>query len=418
MTPSRDRMTEEFESSRRPSTEEDSARLSSRVLFVDHARALGGAERSLLLLLRHLDRARFTPHLATRPGRLADAARALGVAVHDVPLVRLRGQAAAPWRFARGVAALAWIIRRERIAVVSSNTMRASLYVAAAARLTRRPFVWHVRDIVAAGAYPRLMCACSRAAIAVSTAAAASLPCARKVRVIHNGVRPEDFQAGRSSEASRLRAAWGVPDGAVLIGQVARLAPWKGQRDVLAAAEIVLREFPDTYFAVIGGDIFGTASQYAHDLRSAVAQRGLAGRIVFTGHRDDVPAVLQALDVLVHASRDEPFGRILVEAGAAGRPVVAYASGAAGEIVVHEQTGLLVAPGDPAALAAGLMRIAGNRPLGEALGANARRHVAAHFDIRTLTREMEVVLQEVASVPAQTLPRCREGRREGFSDGI
>jgi glycosyltransferase involved in cell wall biosynthesis len=100
---------------------------------------------------------------------------------------------------------------------------------------------------------------------------------------------------------------------------------------------------------------------------------------------------LAALDVLVHASADEPFGRILAEAAAAGLPAVAFASGAAPEIVVHERTGLLVTPGDPEALAAAIRRLLGDPVLRRSLGEAARHHAAEHFDVSRLTREVEAV---------------------------
>ena len=365
------------------------------ILFVDHASALGGAELALLTLLRHLDRSTLAPHLATPAGALAVAARRLDVTVHEVPLPRLRHEPAAPWRWARGVAALARIIRQARIAVVQHNTMRASIYATAAARLTRRPLVWQVHDIFPSGVYVRLMCAMADAAIAVSAAVAAPLPCAHKLWVIHNGVTCEDFQGDQAATAAQLRARWGVPPDATLMGQVARLQPWKGQRDVLAAAERLLRDGANVYVAIVGGDIFGDAPAYVDELRRAVAARGLAPRIVFTGHVEDVPAILSALDIVVHASDHEPFGRILIEAGAAARPVVAYESGAVGEIIEHERTGLLVRPGDRDALATALRRLIDDPPLAHRLGAAAREAACRRFDARRLTRDVESVLWRV-----------------------
>ena len=366
------------------------------ILLVDHATALGGAEVGLLLLLELLDRTQFTPHLVTQAGRLADAARTLDVTVHVVALPRLRGGAGAAWHLARASAGIARIIRRERIALVVSNTMRASFYATLAARLTGRPLVWQVRDIFAPGLYVRAMGRLCDAAIAISRAVAEPLPCRDKVQVIVNGVRAERFAAERSEQADRLRAVWGVPPGMVLIGQVARLQPWKGQRDVLAAAAR-LRDLPTVRVAIVGGDIFGDAAAYAEELEAMVRSLGLTERVIFAGHHDDVPSLLPALDIVVHASDHEPFGRILIEAGAAGVPVVAYASGAVSEIVVHEGTGLLVPPGDPVALAAGLRRLAADLPLARRLGANARAHVRDRFDAVRLTRDTEEVFRRVLS---------------------
>lgn len=365
------------------------------VLFVDHADALGGAEKILLLLLEYLDRDRFTPHLVAPRGALTAAARRLDVTVHERVLARLRGVPTAPWRLARTVVPLAQLAWRERIAVICAHSVRASVYAGAAAALARRPFLWHLHEPAPPGIYGRLLCALSDVAIAVSAAVGRDVPCRHKVRVIHNGIRAADFAGDHRERATRLRATWGVPPGAVLIGQVARLQPWKGQRDVIAAAEILLRDHPDAYVAIIGGDIFGDAGAYERELKAHVAQRGLSRRVLFTGHQEDIPAVLSALDILVHASTAEPFGTILLEAAAAGVPMVAYAGGGVPELLTHAESALLVPQGDYAGLAAALARLLSDRDLAGTLSTAARAWVLQHFDIRETVRRIQDLLESL-----------------------
>lgn len=360
------------------------------VLFVDHAAALGGAEISMLLTLQELDRKRFLPHLATVPGRLAAAARLRGIAVHEIPLGKLRGQLRRPWGPAAGLRALVRIILRERIRLVVGNTIRASIYAALAAHLTRRGFVWWVRDIVPAETWARLMCLASRQIVTVSRAAAAAIPSAEKVHVIYNPVRLADFD-DCGARAAHLRRSWGVAADALLVGQVARLQEWKGQKEVIAAAER-LRDIDQLRIAIIGGNIFGDAPGYERELEQLVASRGLTDRIIFTGHQEDIPATLRAIDVLVHASRDEPFGRVLIEAAAAEVPIVAYASGAAPELIRHRETGLLVPPGDRDALADAIRDVLADRELARRVAANARASARTRFDPAGLTRRSEAVL--------------------------
>jgi len=363
------------------------------VLFVDPSTALGGAEHSLLLLLEHLDRDRFRPHLATQPGELAREARAHDVAVHEVPLPQLRGQPSAPGRLFRGGAALSRIVRDQGISLLHANTLRAGAYAGVAAQLARRPLLWHVRDIEIPRLHARLLVALSDAVVTVSAAVAEALPC--RASVIPNGVCADDFAGDHCKDARRLRLRWGVPEGAPLVGQVARLAPWKGQRHVLAAAERVHRELPDAWFALAGGDVFGDAAAYARELRQCVAESSAAAHVVLPGHQQDVAAALASLDLLVHASRAEPFGRILIEAAAAGVPVVAFASGGVPEIVVHEETGLLVPDGDEAALAAGILRLLREPALARRLGERARLRARERFGIGLLTRRLEALMEEL-----------------------
>jgi glycosyltransferase involved in cell wall biosynthesis len=366
------------------------------ILFVDHAGPMGGAELSLLCLMQALDSGRFSCHLAAPPGALAEAARRAGHEVHPVHLQRLRGNPAAWLPLARGVRALARLVRRERIAVVHANTMRSSVYCALAARLTGRPLLWHVHDIFRPGLYTRFLGASCAAAVAVSRAAALPLRGNAKVSVVHNGLSVADFARDRSAEAARLREAWGVPREATLVAQVARLQPWKGQRDFIEAARRLAPEFAGVRFAIVGGDIFADASDYERELRALSAAAGLDGRLIFAGHHDDPPVVFQAIDVLVHASSDEPFGRVLIEAGAAARPVVAYASGAVSELLRHEHSALLVAPGNVAALADALGRLLREPERGRRLGANGRAEAAARFEISSVAEEFAQIYRRVA----------------------
>lgn len=150
------------------------------VLFVDHASALGGAEISLLGLLEQLDRQRYRPLLAAVDGPLARAAERLGVRVVRLPMTRLRRNPMAPWRWLRGSLALAGLARRERVALVHANVLRAAAYAAPAALLAGRPLVWHVRDILAPEPLVHLLCRRAAAVIAISRAVAEALPCAAR----------------------------------------------------------------------------------------------------------------------------------------------------------------------------------------------------------------------------------------------
>lgn len=378
-----------------------------RLLFVDHSPALGGAERSLLLLFEELDRTRFEPHLATQPGALARAARERKVPVHELPLPRLRWTPAALWRLPRGALQLAAIARREGVHLIHANTLRAAVYSAGAARATALPWVWHVRDLLGRGLSARLLARASRTRVAVSEIAARRL--SAPARILPNGVRLSDFRAPGSEARRALRSQWRVPPDVPLVGQVARFAPWKGQHRFLEAAAAVLRDHPEARFVLVGGDIFGTQAAYARRLRERAARGALAGRVVFAGWREDIPAVLAALDVLVHASRDEPFGRILIEAAASAVPVVADASGASQEIVRHNRTGLLVAAGDSAALASGVRRLLSDPTLARNLGDEARELAAQRHDAAAVARSMEEIFSEALRAPRPGAGYLRRG---------
>jgi glycosyltransferase involved in cell wall biosynthesis len=368
-----------------------------RVLLVDHASALGGAEHSLLLLLKHLNRDRFQPLLACNRGPLAEAAAALDVPVIPVEMPRIRSEMLGPLRLLRGGLALATIIRRQVVDLVHSNVMRASFYAALAATLSRRPLLWHVRDIhpPTEGWYTRLMCRLAVQVIAISQAAAAPLPGPAKVTVVYNGVDLEDFPLGLDRVA--VRAELGLPADAPIAGIVGRLRPWKGQERFLRVAAMVARQLPKARFLVVGGVIFAGSEAYETRLRQLAVELGLAGRVIFTGQREDLPRILAALDVLVHCADAEPFGRVLIEGMAARRPVVAFADGGVPEIVTDGETGLLVGPGDIEGMAEAVMSLLVDPDRRHGMGAAGRRRVETHFDARQTAHAVEGVYDEVLS---------------------
>lgn len=362
-----------------------------RILYVDHATALGGAEYSLLLLLKHLDRKAFTPLLACRQGLLAQEAQALGVQVEIVPLERLR-RVYNPFvllgRYWRGVSSLRALIEREGVDLVHSNVMRANLYASAAAKLSGVPFLWHVRDIHTERWYTWAMCRLATRAIAVSQAVADRLPCSSKVEVIPNGLELEIYNP--HLEGGTFRQELGLASDVPLVGIVGRIRPWKGQTLFLEAASRVARQNSQVRFLVVGETIF-PGQHYLEELKGLAQRLGLGERVIFTGYRQDIPQLLASLDILVHCSQAEPFGRVLVEGMAMAKPIVAFADGATPEIVKDEETGLLVPPGDVRALAQAILSLLGNGEERQDMGRRGRERVEANFDARPLTRRVEKI---------------------------
>lgn len=374
--------------------------IASTILFLDHAPALGGAERSLLLLLKHLDRDQWQPHLVCQEGLLAQAAKDLGVSTHIVPMPRLRRSLQAPldWlRTAHTIARLAWQV--DAIMLVA-NTVRAAFYAAPAARLARRPFVWHMRDFWLSESRPRhlwvdrigkrLLCATAARVIANSHATAAHLPCYGKVTVIHNGIEVERYDP--TTDGTPFRQRYDIPLDAPLVGTVGRLRPWKGQDRFLRALARVRETVPQAWGVIVGGTPFGVKSEYPLQLRRLADDLHLNECVVFTGHLDDVRPALAAIDVFVHPGDPEPFGLVNIEAMAMGKPVVAFAHGALPEVVVHGEMGLLVEPGDEETLARMIVRLLLEPDLRDRLAIEARRRAVQCFSVeRTLSGITEIL---------------------------
>jgi glycosyltransferase involved in cell wall biosynthesis len=248
--------------------------------------------------------------------------------------------------------------------VVYANSQKAFTLAAVASVLSRRPLIWHLHDILdrahfGAGQRRLQVALANRRAARVvvpSDEAAEAFAAAggRRglIEVIPNGI--DLVPVDRPQSAARTE--FGFPTGP-LVGVFSRLAPWKGQHVLLQALAMV----PDVGCIIAGDALFGE-HDYAARLRAMVSELGLDHRVHFLGHRNDVPRLMQAVDIVVHPSVDpEPFGRTLVEAMLAGVPVIATDTGAARGILAGGAAGTLVGANDPRALADAIARVLSQR---------------------------------------------------------
>ena len=365
-----------------------------RVVFLDHTAAPSGAELALLTILEHLDVDRHVVlgadgplrnrlealagvDLLTMPEHLEGASRAGGGGLAIVDLL--------PYavRLARRLRAL-------QPDLVYANSLRSGIYGGLASRLAGVPMVWHVRDRIAADYLGqrrafftgRLIRLLSRHVIANSSATAATLP---------RGV-PTTVVASPLSGTAVDRPARSGP---LTYVSASRLSPWKGQ-DVFLRA--FAEAFPggDQQAVVLGSAHFGEHG-FADSLRSLAGELGLADRVVFRGHRDDVMAELAQADVLVHSpALPEPFGRVIVEGLAAGLVVIARGDGGPAETITPGVDGLLYPPDRPEELVRLLRLIDGDSALRQQLTVAGR------------VRARDYAPERVA---AQVLAVCRAAAR-------
>jgi glycosyltransferase involved in cell wall biosynthesis len=292
---------------------------------------------------------------------------------------------------------LAALLRRLRVDVVATNSLKSSLYGGVAGRLARIPVVWHVRDRIADDYLPT-------SAVQLVRRAVRFLPRA----VIANSATTLATLELSPASSSRLRAqVIGDPCPAELfarprvandvltVGLVGRISPWKGQ-------EVFLRAFALAFPAdsararIIGGPLFGEES-LVDQLKDLAVALGVADRVTFVGHVRDVPAELAALDIMVHASTiPEPFGQVVVEAMAAGVPVVATDAGGPAEVVTDGVDGVLYPMGDPEALAQALRRLADD-PEARARLADEGRRTAARYAPERIAAQVQEVYRSVLS---------------------
>jgi len=233
-------------------------------------------------------------------------------------------------------------------------------------------------------------------AVAPSRFVADALGRSKKVRVVHNGIDPAE--AGDERASAAFREELDIPADAPVVGCLGRIRPWKGQSYFVDAAARLAPRLPEARFLVVGATLFRDPGRdYVAELKQQARHLGVADRILFTGQRDDPLAALRAMNVVVNCSENEPFGRVLLEAMACRRPVVAFRSGAVPEIVVDGSTGLLVPFGDTTGMAEAIFDLVRDHTRAEAYGEAGRHRVAANFALEASTKAIASIYLELGS---------------------
>lgn len=388
-----------------------SGRPAPQVLFLDQTGRLGGAE--LMLLDIATARAADSEVALFQDGEFRTALEKAGVKTH---VHKLSDEAAAVdkqagWRSVLGIipAIVDLVLQIAQTArafdVVYANTAKALIIGGPAARLAGRRLVFHLHDIISDGHFSRLN---QRALIGCANACASSVIAnseATKAAFIASGGRaalcvvvPNGFHIPEQrtpAEAVRaLRTELQIPQDAWTVLMAGRLAPWKGQHVLLEA----LRSVPGVHAVLLGDALFTDEDRrYAQQLHAAAEEPALAGRIHFAGFKTETLPYFDMADAVVHASvHAEPFGRVIVEGMLAGKPVIATRAGGAAEILQHEHTGLLVAPGDAAELSAALLRLQKDAAFSSALSQQAQQTARSVYALSAVQQQIESVIRQTA----------------------
>lgn len=208
-----------------------------------------------------------------------------------------------------------------------------------------------------------------------------------KLVVVRNFVETERFHHPENRQ--RARQLLGIPDGRFLVINVGRFSPQKTQRDFLAAAAIALKQNPDLFFLLIGD------GPLKAELLKQTAELGIENQVRFLPFRKDVEIVYQAADLMLHTAHWAPLDNVLLEAMAAGLPVVASDVDGTNEVIFPEKTGLLFPVGDTAAAAALLLRTAADPELAERLGSQAFEYVRTHHSIGRVKSQFRQLFEQL-----------------------
>jgi glycosyltransferase involved in cell wall biosynthesis len=363
------------------------------ILFVDQYSDLGGAQQCLLDLIPAVQAAGWTVTCAAPgSGRLVEKLRSQGATFCQLPAMLLAAGPKPPLDFIRFAFATPMLARRisrvahdTRVDLIYVNGPRVLPAAAWAARRTGIPLLFHSHNYLAqrsaatlAGrslqfANARVIACCQHAARPLRPYVVPG-----RLRVIYNGVGPEEATPAPSSAGPR-------------IGVIGRISPEKGQLEFVRAARLVTQTHPNSQFTVIGAPLFENpeASRYFDQVRHAA--EGLP--VEFPGWQENIHAVLAVLDLLVVPSLREPGApRVILEAYAARVPVVAFVSGGIPEILRDGETGFLIEPPTPEALAAKLQHLLQAPGQLRAVAANAYTTWKEQFTVARYQREVLEVI--------------------------
>ena len=382
------------------------ARKRLSVLYLNHSSQVSGAEHSLRALLRQI-RVSSEPvdPVVALPGAgpMVDMVREEGCHVAFAPLRRLQRpqglfqSAAAVAHILQTAPYITRLVQQTASQLVHSNSTTAHLVGGLAAERRDVPAVWHARDLVELSRAARFLSARATQVIAISGSVAERLQSdgvpGEKIAIVHNGIDPEVWKPRGTQSA--WRASLGLGPECFVFGCVSQLVPWKNHAAFIEASAQMCEDWgcDEARFVVMGGDLWGEHQEYVESLRAQVRERGMEGRFHFVPHQKDNLDAISGLDAVVLPSREEPFGRVLLEGMSLSKPVIAYAQHGPIEIVSHEHDGLLAPLGNSddeaiSLLAQAMQRVLSEPELRGHLAHNARATVEDRFHIAETTRQV------------------------------
>ena len=348
---------------------------------------------SLFHLVTNLDRAEFCPyvHLPTEDEFAKQLRRQdIEVIIREFPKVfDLRIH-----RHFKALYELLKLISQYKIDLIHTDGPRNTFYAGLAAKIKNIPLVWHVRASNR-DSFDHLLYALSTKVILVANSLRSRFDWIRssnKFVTIYNGITI--LQPPTQKPSSELRRTYGIQDGSLLIGVIARIEPLKGQKYLIEACGSLKGELKD-FHVILVGDI--ADSEYLKECKESAAEFGIQDRITFSGYRNNANQILNEIDIFVLPSLFEAFPRSLIEAMGAGKPVVATDVGGCAEAVENAVSGFIVPPKNPQALAERVHMLGRDTELRQKVGRAARSRAQEMFSMKQNVKQTELLYREVLS---------------------
>lgn len=375
--------------------------MASKILFIDPANFVGGAELFLLDFIKFLAKENVTISLFTTGLKSYVDKIPKGVKIRVVGMPRLSRNLKGIFGLFSGPKQLRSSISVERPALVVSNSVRSHVLSALALKNEALPLIWILHDYTFPKLLMKLLVKVPRTIICVSSGVekyvlkTVGSKYKNKVVVIPNAV---DLLEISRLQNEPLVLAQKKSDGEFWIGNIGRIEPWKGQLYFLEAAKKIVQIMPKARFFIIGSPIAHKteSKDYYIQLKKWVADKRLSKKIIFTGQLANVYPLMKQLDIVVHnAVEAEPFGRVVIEAMAMEKAVIAANTGGPSEVIIDKKTGVLIDPTNTERLIKTVVTLCRDSKRRRSLGHAAKKEVEKKFSSEIVYKKLyEVLLKE------------------------
>lgn len=364
------------------------------ILYISESAVLGGAEISLFDIIASLDKEKFYPFfICSQDGPLVEKMRDAKISTGIIRLEKVRQ--ARFWRFLASISRLIGFIKANKIDIIHANSTRANFLAGIAGRFCSIPVVWHVRNLVAPGIYidlEKYFTWLPQAIIVNSMATGKRFPLAtKKTFVIYNGIDLDKFKADIKTD--KLRREFNLSPQTRIVAVVGRLGPGKGQDIFLRSAAQLKGKLNNVKYIIVGSAVFQEDTGTENDLKSLAVSLGVGDDCLFIGFRFDMPDIMNSIDILVspESITGQAFGRVLAEAMACAKPVIATDAGGAIEVVDRDVTGILVPMRDISALAAAIKLLVEDKELCAKMGQAGVKRVGQLFNLKATGKQIDGV---------------------------
>jgi glycosyltransferase involved in cell wall biosynthesis len=374
-----------------------------KILIICNAPFISGAEINLFQLLNYLDKKKYAIFLIV-PNKVCG----LNNDLVECSIIRLPFvwfvRSFNPFYLIKCLYSIIYCsfkiqkaIRKNNIDIIYSNSIKSHIYCIIPKIITGKKAILHIRDNLKNNILTKLLIKTSDKIICISNhiySQINALP--NKKILVYGGIDTNEWIPLRHFQKNDLTLKLGLTPETKIVTQISQITSWKNHFDFIKAAGNVVKNCTvKVHFLIVGDDLSGKEKKYKRKLKTELSKAGLEKHFSFIGFVQDIKQVYSQIDILVHPAINEPFGRVVIEAMAMGKPIIAYNCGGPKEIIAGNQTGYLVDIHDYNAIANKIILLLKDENLRVQLGKEGRERVIEKFNIKNSISDIEALIDNI-----------------------